>query len=793
MMLPPHESLQQHMHTDVPDGHMSGPGMMPQRGVDSLGMVLRGKWLILLATSTALGLAYWKFLNDEPQYRSSARVLVVQHGTDLPVEGLDVKGDYRHNIDTQIALIQSRRIIKPAVAELDLDKLLSISDSNAVGTIQRGLDVQQGANGRSQILLMSYTGSNPRECRQILKAVIGSYREFLNRSHEQLSQETLTLIRRAKDVVLRDLNRAKEMYNTLRAENPGIWREDVNVTVHRDRLMQIERARSPLFLQRADLDAEIESIETALKTGGHREAIWLMVGKLSQKTRDGASGPPNSDDPLSVEMTILPLLIERTLLLDQVGPDHPRIKRLDRKMEVIRSHSASLDGVTPRPLKKMDFVQIYIDSLRQRIKAIETKEAKLNELYEQQQQAARSVAEFEVKDAALRDEITRLSELFAVIVEKLDDLDLAKEHGRYSAEEIDAPSYGSQISPNFPRIMTIGGVIGLLVGFVLAYLREKADRRFLAPEDIHTELGIPVVGHIGDMARSLTRIRRNDTNDSRIDPIVITYHRPQSRGAEAFRAVRVSLYFSTQAAGLKVIQITSPNPGDGKSTLAMNLAVSIANSRKKVLLLEADFRRPRVHRMLGAHNEHGIVEVLKGTAELSDALQTTEIANLDCLTCGNKPSNPAELLTAHQFEDLLEVARERYDFVILDTPPLLAVTDPSVVAPRVDGVFVIMRLRKSSRVTATRAVEVLYSVGANVLGIVVNGMGASQRYGYGEYGQYGAYRSQGYGHYNSYGYGYGYGYGEGYGGREAGRYYTDERSGTKREGTALPSTSGGDA
>jgi capsular exopolysaccharide synthesis family protein len=216
---------------------------------------------------------------------------------------------------------------------------------------------------------------------------------------------------------------------------------------------------------------------------------------------------------------------------------------------------------------------------------------------------------------------------------------------------------------------------------------------------------------------------------------------------------------------LKVIQVTSPYPGDGKTTLAANLSVSMADSGKRILLLEADFRRPRIHKYFALSNTQGVSSVINGTAVISEVVQATVVKNLWAMPCGPKPHNPSDLLTSPQFKELLDTVREQYDFVIVDSPPILAVTDSSVVAPRVDAVLIIMRLTNHAREGGTRAVEVLNGLGARILGVVVNGIGRSHGYGYRNY----AYRYGG----NRYGYQY-RGYSLGYrGGNGDGYYYSD--------------------
>ncbi|MEM7315089.1 MAG: CpsD/CapB family tyrosine-protein kinase, partial [Planctomycetota bacterium] len=256
-----------------------------------------------------------------------------------------------------------------------------------------------------------------------------------------------------------------------------------------------------------------------------------------------------------------------------------------------------------------------------------------------------------------------------------------------------------------------------------------------------------------------------------IDPSICTLHRQGSRHAEAFRAIRSALYFSSSRKNYKVIQVTSPVPGDGKSTMAGNLAVAIAMSGKKVLLIDADCRRPRVNALFGLDNEVGLATVLQNESQLEDAIFFTSVENLFIMPSGPTPSNPAELLTSPGFGQLLDIVKEDFDLVIVDTPPVLPVTDAVAVAARVDAVMLAIRIRKGVQITAMRAKEVLDGVDANVMGIVVNAVD-------GRYGR------------SSYGYGYGYGkYGRysGYGGYgdSHGYYLEDSPNGTSN-GIARP-------
>jgi polysaccharide biosynthesis transport protein len=178
--------------------------------------------------------------------------------------------------------------------------------------------------------------------------------------------------------------------------------------------------------------------------------------------------------------------------------------------------------------------------------------------------------------------------------------------------------------------------------------------------------------------------------------------------------------------------VTSPNPGDGKSTTAANLAVSLAQAGKRVVLLDADFRKPRVHKIFALDRpEIGLASVLDGSTRLDAAIRPSDVDNLFLLPCGPRPANPAELLAGNQFTATLAELRDQFDHVIIDTPPLLVVSDPLVVAQRAEAVVLVFGITRRSRQQVERAKELLADTGANLIGVVVNGMdGPAGSYGY---------------------------------------------------------------
>src|SRR5262249_51884399 len=193
----------------------------------------------------------------------------------------------------------------------------------------------------------------------------------------------------------------------------------------------------------------------------------------------------------------------------------------------------------------------------------------------------------------VRNDIGRTTKFLEQTLKRLDEMNLVRDNGGYDAQVIARPTIGVKVAPLAWQILPSGAILGLLVGLALAYLLDVLDKSFRTPDEIRRRLGLPVVGHVS----FLTKRPGGDERMQRLDPLLVACHHPTSTDAESYRAVRTALYFNVGAERHKVIQITSPNLGDGKSTLAANLAVSIAQSGRRVVLVDGDLRRGRIHRI----------------------------------------------------------------------------------------------------------------------------------------------------------------------------------------------------
>ena len=219
---------------------------------------------------------------------------------------------------------------------------------------------------------------------------------------------------------------------------------------------------------------------------------------------------------------------------------------------------------------------------------------------------------------------------------------------------------------------------------------------------------------------------------------LVTQHDPKSPAAEAYKVIRTSIQFAKAGNSLKTIAITSCTPDEGKSTTAANLAIVLTQTGKRVLLMDCDMRNPTVHKNFKLSNKVGLSSCISLGTELAEAVQETEIENLDALTSGVIPPNPSELLGSERMQAILARAQEEYDYVLLDTPPVLPVTDTLVLGSLVDGLILVLDSGEIKVEMARDVKNQLMHAGANILGVVLNKVRSEHHgYGYGYYYYYG--------------------------------------------------------
>jgi capsular exopolysaccharide synthesis family protein len=559
----------------------------------------------------------------------------------------------------------------------------------------------------------------------MVDAVIKGYKEFLDETFRTVSDQTLELITQARDTLERVLAKKEKDYQDFRLNTPLLPRAAGQAEY--SALKDIQSKHSAITLRAAELQNRLANIETVLKDKG-REAALKALDVSSQK-----------DDKAQEKLleSLVPLYAQLRENQESFGEKHPSVANIRARIQSMREAWGTYYDTIQNNNGKSDPLEERLQMLRMQLAEANNGVKLYDGLLESEGREARKIASFELQDEKHRNDIQQTRLLYDVIIKRLSELDLARNQGGYDARVIAPADIGRKVAPVAWQVFGGALVVGVGLGLALAYLAEYTDTTFHTPEELQKVLGAPVIGHVPVLEPDPQALARQEAGEDIPDPMLCAFHAPKSTRAEAFRGIRTALYFSTHGSGHQVIQVTSPHAADGKSTLAANLAVSIAQSGKRTVLIDADFRRPRVHKLFHVSSEVGLASAIRGDCDLSAAIQMSGVPGLWILPCGPRPSNPAELLTSPRFQEMLQEIRSKFDFVIVDTPPVLVVTDPCVVAPRVDGVVLALRLARNVRPSAERARDVFASLGANVLGVVVNGVGdGRQVYGYSTY-QYG--------------------------------------------------------
>jgi capsular exopolysaccharide synthesis family protein len=702
--------------------------------------------LVLFGVVVGAALGFLTYSQRHAVYRSAAQVLVVkkQDSNALTFTGGDPRmamtEDY---IGTHLIAIRSPKIVSMAFKKRNLGALNSLQGHNPIGTIQLGLDARReiskdgSQGGGNNVINLTFTGSDPGDCETILAAVIESYKDFLDETYRTKSEDTVEMIRATVDKLTKDLAQTHEEYRKFRDESPIlILGGEKGTSFHETKALEYQKKVADSLELEMTIQKRIEEVQKAIDEKQPREVILALAERRYEK---GASNSKNSATALAT--ALLPLLQQEAELSQFYGEDFPELVRIRQRIKMMENFHKRLDEISRESetlSKGNDPVESVLQNLKMEHKLAQFNRSLNETFYTDEHKKAKGLASFSLTDQKFRDNISSNKKFLETAQNRLKEINLLRDYGGFDAQALTPPGPGGKISPVFWQFLIMGLALGFGVGAGSAYLLDLADKSFRTPDEIRRRLGLPIVGHVPFVPASLEPVKTFDGagNPVELEPGLIALHQPASPASEGFRGIRTALYFSTHGQRHTVIQVTSPNMGDGKTTLITNLAVSIAQSGRKVLIVDADLRRPRVHRAFGLAGKVGLAEVIAGTAELDEAIQITVIPNLSVLPCGRRPQNPAELLTAPRFEDIVDDLRGAFDYVLIDTPPLLAVSDPCIVAPRVDGLLLTIRLSKNGRPAAERARDILSGLKVNCIGLVVNGVGrhgTMTGYGYEHY------------------------------------------------------------
>ena len=705
----------------------------------------RGVVLLGLVCGAVLGLL--AYARKPAVYRGGAQVLVVkkQSASALPVGGgvdprVAVMDDY---VATHLIVIRSPDVIRRAVQKRNLGQLRSLAGGDPVGIIQGGLaatreqgkDAPAGAAGTS-IINLSYSGSDPGDVETALLAVIEAYKDFLDVAYRNISEDQVNAVRSSTDEVEAKLLKNDRDHKEFVARHPVLLTGENAVPLHHTLITEYQKKLADAEVEVSGLKTRVAAIEKAVAD----KVPAAEIIPLAERKYDKGSAAVTRANAAAQEKELFELLKQEADLRQFYGKDHPDVLRVRHRMEMTKTFFQKVEELTASSAEAgPDPVATAVAVLRAELRLKTADQAWFQDVLDRQVAAAHKNAAVFKEHQRFFDQKTLFNKMLHDLQKRQEEINLVRGHGGFDARSISPPTPGAKVSPVFWQFALMGTALGTLLGAGLAYLLDAADKSFRTPEEVRRRLGLPIVGHVPFAAPAdADSVTVTDPAGNRVelDPGLVTVHAPMSPEAEAFRGIRTALYFSTHGARHKVIQVTSPNMGDGKTTVITNLAVAIAQSGRKVLLIDADLRRPRVHRAFGLTGKVGLAEVLAGAAEPDEAILATVVPNLAVMPCGRRPANPGELLTAPRFEDVLDDLRAAFDYILVDTPPLLAVSDPCVVAPRVDGLILTIRIAKNGRPGAERARDMLAGLKVNCLGLVVNGVGkhgTTSGYGYDSY------------------------------------------------------------
>ncbi len=724
----------------------------PKREIDLLQLAFRYKWLLVLGLIGGLALGEAGYRKAGPAYEATAKVLVSKK-VDVPLKNDETPRSFGARAE-HIALIMSPLIIGQAVETRQLDQLPSMKGWDDIEQdILENLKVKRSAGGDNSflnVLEIKYQNENRQDAGKIADAIVDAYSDYLEESRNRHTREILDLIRNANKDLSDQLAAKEKEYLEFRDRAPMIWRTAPGVeggqgeatNVHRERLLAVEEERRRILVREAEIQSRIAVLQTAMAEGESAEELEVLVrGFLSRDTgATDATDTASQQEQTALDAQLVPLMLQEKKLERDFGQDHPDLVSVRSSIRTLLQFYRLKGLPLPEhPLSesvgggKVDTVAVYLRYLRQQLRELELREKQLVEVAAEETRLAKSFGVYQLEDQSLTDEIVRIKGLWEAVVEQMNKVNLTKDSSGYTLQRI-APVRTELVIKRHIKFLGAGGMVGLLGVFGVVYLWTLQDTRLRSVDDVRSSVSLPLIGGIPTFCDD-DAPPMYTSNGTLLAPGLCYFHRPGSQEAEAFRSVRTTLQAAIRLSDRKVFQVSSSIPGDGKSTVAANLAMAMAQSGKRVLLLDADMRKPMVQNLFGLDQSPGVAEILSGEVTFAQVARDVGVRGLTVVTAGTQPSNPSELLASSEFQSLIEDARAVFDIVLVDTPPLLLVSDPCVTAAQTDGLLLVTRLQKDKRHELQRSVELLDSHAINILGVVVNCLPVETHssYGYGEH------------------------------------------------------------
>jgi len=682
--------------------------LMPEGTIQ---IMWRSRWIMLLVTIGVLAIGFIYVIKATPIYTSTSRIYVEQSGPRIITEMEEgVMTQSKNYLYTQAELLKSIPILTAVLETPGIRQMQTFANvDNHIAYLKKTLDTVVGK--KDDIISISFNSPYPAEAAHVVNAAVDSYITFQATRKRSSSAEVLKILQNEKDRRSKELNEKLKATMDFKKENAALAFESKQGNIVIDRLKRLSTVLT---------EAQLATIESESAYESTKEMVSDPVRLKQFLETQRATGIYISTDSEKAELESRLDQLELRLAnrLRQLTSDHPVVTALESDIARVKAQIVELDT---------ELAQAHLAIAEQQYLRAQEKEKQIAKYYEDQRQEALDLNEQIAQYTILQSDWEQTKKLCDILNDRIKELNVTEDVGALNISILEVARPESKPSePQKARIMALALVMGLMLGGGLTLLRTFVDQRLHSVEEISAVLGVPVLGIVPSMSRRQTIVERGQK----------VHKESNSHTAESYRTIRTAVFFGAPKGEAKTILVTSSTAGDGKTTLVSNLAIAIAQAGQRTLILDADFRKPMQHKIFEVnHEDKGLSSVLTGATALAEATQSTDVKGLELLPCGPKVPNPSEILNSNSFAKLLELITSRYDRVIIDSPPVLPVTDAQILAAICDITLLVLRAEKSTRKISLQAREALLSVGAHILGTIVNDVPKKGRYGY--YGGYG--------------------------------------------------------
>ena len=710
--------------------------------LDYLIILRKHQWLIftfILTVVTVVTIASFKM---KPVYQAAARVEVDKESQNMqPFPDSNTFGEYEdaeNYIETQTKILQSETMALMTIKSLDLARYPEFGGRpNAIAWQQAGASPQRPAIlgaflGRlavkrvpnTRLIEVQFEAEDPQLAAQVVNSHLQNYVEQNFRSKYDATTQASNWLSAELEELRIKVERSEDARIAYERENQ-IWQIDEKQDITTQKLSDLSKAVT---------DAQTD---VALK-----EALYRMA---SSGNVDALPAARNNDVIANLLKRKSDLDEQYAEALDQYGPNFPKVLRLAVQQKEVDNNLASAR-------------KTMVESVEEEFTTARSHVELLQEALDNQKAEANDLAEKLVQYHILQHDADSNKQLYDGLLQKLKEAGITAGLRSSNIRVVDpalAPTGPSR--PQKARNILLAVLVGVVGGIGLALLREYLDNTVKSPDDIEALTGLPSLAVVPSLPGlpstqgRLSRLAREAAPRSATGPRVelLSYLQPKSQISEAFRALRTSLLLSQADHPPQVILVTSALPREGKTTAAVNLAVTLAQLGDRTLLMDSDLRKPGIRRALNltGGKEVGLSSYLAGVSTLDEVLMPhPTINNLIALTTGPVPPSPADLLSSHRMREAITDLRHRFKFVVIDSPPVMAATDAVILSALTDGVLLVVRSGETPKEAFTRTRDLLAAVKCRLLGVVLNAVDSSAP----DY----------YYSYRYYPYAYGYGYGE---------------------------------